>query len=163
MKYVRNCWSNRYTTVSESAICRFLSVTIFRSACKSQHKVLIDHSLQILPGSSSRSHHCSSLYYMHVHVFILFVCIATYCMTLYGGFVVMQWMIPLQKNYKYLCTTILVDCCLCLEGYTNSFYRLLATFSWIFICKLKLLSRVMASLTHSESYCSLFTYKLAMH
>ena len=42
VKYVRTCWSNRYTTVSESAICRFLSVTIFRSACKSQHKLGVD-------------------------------------------------------------------------------------------------------------------------
>ncbi len=39
---------NRYTAVSESAICKFFSV---RTACKSQHKALVDHSpLQILPG-----------------------------------------------------------------------------------------------------------------
>ncbi len=41
---------------------------------------------------------------------------------------------------------------------TNSFYRLLATFSWILIRGFaKLLSQAMASLTHNEaSCCNLF-------
>ncbi len=43
---------------------------------------------------------------------------------------------------------------------TNSFYRLLAAFSWIliraWICKLKFCSRFMASFTYIEGCCSLF-------
>ena len=95
VKYVRTCWSNRYTTVSESAISRFLSVTIFRSACKSQHKLGVDRpfSTSILP--SSITFHCLvleaiialfTILYMHVHAYAYLYCIAT----LYDGFGVMQ-------------------------------------------------------------------------